>query len=290
LTAHAPAGAEISFHASDSSDRLDDGSPVGLEYANCSGPTSSDDDYTCDVDQTQLNAGQTYYWWVVITVDGTNWTYGPRSFTYKPRTGGGGGSTQPPRSVTFAPYLPSSQHYTGKSVKQARLGRAAYRLSKILQVPRTVAVACWSTRDWTNISGDNPESTYSLLGFWMPQMPRWINLSPGICRSMETLLYHRPQYPNAITADGVDTLTHEMIHALGLSNEAKTECLAMQLTVFTGISLGVPGWYSSRLAHLTLGNYHGHPPAYVDESRCRENGAWDIFPGHNSLPWHDYDF
>jgi hypothetical protein len=157
-------------------------------------------------------------------------------------------------------------------------------------VPRTVAVACWSTRDWTNISGDNPESTYSLLGFWMPQMPRWINLSPGICRSMETLLYHRPQYPNAITADGVDTLTHEMIHALGLSNEAKTECLAMQLTVFTGISLGVPGWYSSRLAHLTLGNYHGHPPAYVDESRCRENGAWDIFPGHNSLPWHDYDF
>jgi hypothetical protein len=91
-------------------------------------------------------------------------------------------------------------------------------------------------------------------------MPRWINLSPGICRSIETLLYHRPRYPGPITADGMDTLTHEMIHALGVVDEARTECFAMQLSYFTDTSLGSPAWYGARLAHLSLGNYPEHPP------------------------------
>jgi hypothetical protein len=194
-----------------------------------------------------------------------------------------------PHEASCAPFLKSSNHYRGQSVKQARLGKAAYQLSKFVRSPKTVAVACWSVRDSANIAHENPESVYTLLGFWQPAMPRWIQLSPRICRSIETLLYHRPAYPNAITADGIDTLTHEMLHALGVSNEAMTECYAMQLDEITANSLGVPYWYAARLSHLALGNYRTHPPRYINYSRCRENGAWDIWPRENSLPWHDFD-
>jgi len=64
-----------------------------------------------------------------------------------------------------------------------------------------------------NISGDNPESGYTLLGFYMPGMPHWLELSPTICHTMETLLCKRPVYANRYTANAVDTPTHEMIHA-----------------------------------------------------------------------------
>lgn len=186
-----------------------------------------------------------------------------------------------------APSLPSSPHYTGTSIRQTVLSQAGYRLSKVLHVPTLVVVACWSDADWRQINGDNPESAYSTLGFWSPTMPHWVNLSPAICRAMETLLYHRPRYANAIEANAVDTLTHEMIHAIRQrKEEAKTECYAMQLSIVTAAELHLPLAYTQRLAHLTLGHYLDHPRGYVDRAACREDGAWDLFPGRNSPPWH----
>lgn len=101
-----------------------------------------------------------------------------------------------------------------------------------------------------------------------------------------TLIYHRPTYPNRAVANGLDTVTHEMLHALGIRDEAQTECYAMQLSWAMGAGLGVPYGYATRLSRLSLGNYFLHPPQYVDTIRCRENGQWDLLPGKNSLPWH----
>jgi hypothetical protein len=155
-------------------------------------------------------------------------------------------------------------------------------------MPKTIAVACWDKLDWDNISGDNPESQYSTLGFWNSTMPHWIELSPGICHTAEVLLYHRPAYPNRFTANAVDTLTHEMLHALGIRNEAQTECYAMQLNWVTSTSLGIPLQYSTRLSQLSLGNYALHPPSYQNYSACREGGAWDLLKNEPSLPWHNF--
>jgi hypothetical protein len=188
--------------------------------------------------------------------------------------------------VTYAPYLSSSAHYNGRSVKQTRLSRAAYTLSKLLHRPKAIAVACWSPLDWENISGDNPESGYSTLGFYRLSMPHWVHLSPGICHTFETLVYHRPKYTNVHTADALDTLTHEMIHAIGIHNEAQTECYAMQLDFATGYALGLPLPYAENLDRLSLRNYFEHPPEYINITRCRENGQWDLTPGRDSLPWH----
>jgi hypothetical protein len=101
---------------------------------------------------------------------------------------------------------------------------------------------------------------------------------------METLLRHRPTYPNVLTANAVTTLTHEMMHATGIRREAEAECFAMQLTGYMALELGVPRTYSFALAHLALSNYAHRPPSYRDLVRCRENGVWDLFPNEDSRP------
>jgi hypothetical protein len=286
LTYHLPAGVNLDVYVSDSSQRTSDGRPVGVTRAHCTGTTTADANDTCTVPSSaRLVPGTTYYWWVVVTVGGSSWSDGVRSFTIAVA------HTKPPAAVhglSFAPELPSSERYTGKSVKQTRLSEAAYALSKIIGDPKSVAVACWSMPDWENISGDNPETGYTILGFWTPAMPHWLQLSPGICHTMETLLYKRPAFPNRYTANAVDTLTHEMMHALGVRNEAATECFAMQLSWVTAESLGVPAHYAYSLSRLTLANYGLHPPRYINRSACRENGAWDLFKGRPSLPWHNF--
>jgi hypothetical protein len=297
VTIHAETGEQMQFYVSDSNIRLSDDSPAGTRVASCSGVADRTSNWYCKPDSGSLVDGQTYYWWVIITVGGTPWLYGPRSFTYQVSgsagsgsggggSGGGSGGSPQPHDLSYAPYLSSSAHFNGRSVKQTRLTRAAYGLSKELGIPRTVAVACWSPLDWQNISGDNPESAYSTLGLWNAGLPRWVNLSPSICRTFETLIYHRPAYTNVYTADALDTLTHEMIHALGIRNEARTECLAMQLSFVTGWKMGLPLQYAENLDRLSLRNYFSHPPRYIDTSRCREGGAWDLFKGKPSLPWH----
>src|SRR3989442_15914508 len=126
-------------------------------------------------------------------------------------------------------------------------------------------------------------------------MPHTIHLSPGICRGVETLLYHRPLYPNAILANAVETVTHEMMHALGItrqryggSAEPIAECFGMQLSIVMAANLGVPLSYDKQLARLNLINYATRPLSYRDSYKCRENGAWDIFPTRPSPPWHDF--
>jgi hypothetical protein len=117
-------------------------------------------------------------------------------------------------------------------------------------------------------------------------MPHWVQLSAGVCRAMETLLKHRPLYPNVYTANAVEALTHETMHSIGIDNEAQAECFGMQLSFALADNLGVPDAYSLRLARLNLQNYADRPPSYINASRCREDGQWDLFPNRDSPPWH----
>lgn len=291
LTFHAPAGSHITFYVASSPTRASDGSPIGLDLGGCAGTAGSEGDYTCREDGELLLPGTTYYWWVVVDVSGDLWVYGTRSFTVRSATTGAGtggpaGGTST-RDVTYAPYLPSSMRFVSASIKHKPLSQAAYQLSKILRLPKSIAVACWSDRDWPTVSGDAGDGVYTKLGFFMPAMPHWIQLSPRVCRSFETLLHNRPAYPNAITANAVETLTHEVMHALGVRNEARAECFGMQLSIILASNLKIPLRYRNGLARLTLGNYNRRPPSYIDRARCREDGEWDLFPRRNSPPWHE---
>ena len=74
-------------------------------------------------------------------------------------------------------------------------------------------------------------------------------------------------------ADAVNTLTHELYHALGVGSEAKAECFAMQSTPMVARLLGVPRAYAGRLGRLTLAEYGFLEPLYRDARRCRDGGA-----------------
>jgi hypothetical protein len=305
LSVRAPAGATLRTYASLGPERFPDGSPAGLTAFSCSGLVDHDDTYTCAPGNPySVLPGETYYWWALITVGDATWIYGPRTFSTAqpqppptpppppqappppPNSGGAGGGS---RSHTLADAngLPSSPHFTGRSIKQTRLTKASYALSKLLGTPKTIAVACWSQSDWPSVSGDRGDGIYSTLAFFLQTMPHWIHLSPQVCRSIETLLYHRPRYPNAILANGVETVTHEMMHALGVNREAKAECFGMQLSIIMAAELGIPARYNERLARLNLENYTRRPPNYIDRLDCREDGRWDIFRHRPSPPWHN---
>ena len=137
-------------------------------------------------------------------------------------------ATHPARDVYYAPYLPKADRFTGESILETRLSAAAYKLSQFIGSPKTIDVACWSRWDWPRVADD--DDIYSTFGFWMGDMPHWVHLSPETCRGIETLLHNRPAFPNAFTADAVQTLSHEMMHALGVDSEAEAECLGMQVS------------------------------------------------------------
>jgi branched-chain amino acid transport system substrate-binding protein len=222
-----------------------------------------------------------------------NWVYlGSQSYESQVKPGRVAGATKkvislktaPAHDVYFAPFLPKADRFTGTSVLETRLSAAAYKLTEYIGSPKTVDVACWSRRDWPRVAND--DDIYSTFGFWMGDMPHWVHLSPETCRGIETLLHNRPAYPNAFTADAVQTLTHEMMHALGVDSEAEAECLGMQVSAVLAEALGVPKHYALRLAHLNLENYVDLPPEYIDRKRCRENGVWDLRQNEKSPPWH----
>jgi hypothetical protein len=293
LTVHAPAGAGIQVYASDSSSQLSDGRPAGLTAFSCTGSTSVETDYVCRPQSDyDLVEGDTYYWWVILVVDGTRWTYPARTFTVSspPASGGGGadgGGSSGPHTITDAGLLPRSSHFDGTSVMQTRLSAASYALSKAVGTPKSIAVACWNEADWANIGGESNDGVYHTLAFYQPAMPHWVHLSPGICRSLETVLYHRPATPTPRLANAVETVAHEMMHAIGFANEARAECYGMQLSWLLADKLGVPYAYSARLARLNLQNYWTRPPEYRNLSLCRESRAWDLLKNQPSLPWHD---
>jgi hypothetical protein len=78
-----------------------------------------------------------------------------------------------------------------------------------------------------------------------------------------------------------------MMHALGVTREARAECYGMQLSIVMAAELGVPTRYNERLAHLNLENYGHRPPSYIDRADCREHGRWDLFPHRPSPRWHN---
>jgi hypothetical protein len=184
-----------------------------------------------------------------------------------------------------APRLPADSSFTGRSIHDVTLSRAAYALTKFIHEPRSIDVACWSETDWANIEGGK-DSAYSTIAFWSPTLPHWINLSPQVCRAFNTLLNNRPSYPNVYTANAVETLTHEMMHSIGIKNEAAAECFGMQLSAYLAMNLGVPKAYALGLAKLNLSNYAHRPPSYVDAVNCREDGRWDLLKDQPSPPWN----
>jgi hypothetical protein len=141
-------------------------------------------------------------------------------------------------------------------------------------------VACWDRADWAAVA-DAPTGTDGqgnlLLGFWTPWMPRWLELSPDTCTDLQGLIDSRK--PNGRRAQALTTLIHEAVHAHGIRNEAKTNCVAVQLVPFFAQRLGFSPSLTLTLSRLALSFVRSHAPSgYWNGSSCRDGGTWDLFP------------
>lgn len=82
----------------------------------------------------------------------------------------------------------------------------------------------------------------------------------------------------------VHTLTHEAIHMSGITNEAETECIALQRDAEMARLLGAPPQGARTLSvQYWEGVYPRMPDGYTSDA-CRPGGALDI--GASEAPWN----
>jgi len=204
------------------------------------------------------------------------------------------GPAQPPppppvRPKTFqdASGLPQRIKFVGTSIKHVRLGEKMYQASKRLGVPRVVSVACWSKTDWTPVlksAGGLGEPGTVTAGFFRRDQPRWLHIAPKQCADVQALISTRAI--NGQRAYALATVLHERVHAQGVSNEAQTNCYGVQLVFEFARELNFVLTKALRLEQLAVRKSRAVAPrGYWDPARCRDGGAWDIFPEFRNLDY-----
>ncbi|MEJ7570103.1 MAG: hypothetical protein WKF41_17780 [Gaiellaceae bacterium] len=150
-------------------------------------------------------------------------------------------------------------------------------------------VICWNQRDWNALSKTHAnqfgDGLSNIAGYVM--MP-WnvINLSPKTCRELDRIVYQGGKASIAKSSWEISTLAHEALHVAGVSNEATTECYAMQLTTDAAQLLGESKAFGASVARDLYGNYPGlktSDPAYYT-SKCKNGTPLDLRPGQVLFP------
>ena len=130
---------------------------------------------------------------------------------------------------------------------------------------------CWSELDWSTLTGPKYEI---VAGFVEYRSPRQVNLSPDICKRMELVRYKRPRPAATLfTAFSMLVFTHEVVHTLGIGNEAAATCFALQLTGFMSRALGTNDAFAMRLEVLLTGWYRRNLAPGYWSAQCMTAGG-----------------
>lgn len=188
------------------------------------------------------------------------------------------------RTYEDAGHLPSRIRYVGTSIKHVRLGEKLYSTMKRLGIPRVVAIACWSKADWPSVLRSvGAKAQDRIDGFWLSYQSRWVHLSPKQCSDVQGLMSDRQ--PNGQRAYALSTVLHERIHAQDIPIEAQAECYSVQLVYEFARELNFVPAKAVRLMELAVrkSNATFTGTRYRDPRRCRDGGAWDLYPGFPNL-------
>lgn len=278
----APDDGDATVWVSPSARTRPEGSPAGRVVGSCVSAelvaAAASGVYTCRVATTILEAGVTYRWWIVSHPGpgGEAKVTGPFSFSLGTRVGERASNV----TAATAARLRTRSAFTGCcSIKHQPLTAALARAFRLIRPPRTLAVACWTEQDFTSVlanAGIAKETRrVRVMGLWLWDHPRWLQLSARSCRSVERLRQGRA--PTGEDAYGLVIALHEAAHAYGVTDEAEATCDAVQLVPTAARALGIPPPRSAYLGRLAVGYARRvSPPGYWDRMRCRDGGAWDI--------------
>jgi len=145
-------------------------------------------------------------------------------------------------------------------------------------------VYCWNKADWAQL--EPASKTTIALGYVEFRSRRQINLAPDVCSVLDRIYYHHQRPPiTPSIAFGLVTFTHEMIHTLGIQNEAVAQCFGMQFAWRAARLLGAGAVYGERVAQLAYRLYNPRvlPRKYLS-SECRPGGKLDLSPKDDLWP------
>lgn len=130
-----------------------------------------------------------------------------------------------------------------------------------------------------------PQSIWA-LGYVSSDLKR-IALRHGICRRLQEVI-DSPDPDSRFHSTAVLVLTHEAMHVRGLTNEAQTECAAIQRAAKAALLLGVPDTVARKLAQNYWLVQYRQIRQTTDDSyyspECRPRGALD--EGLQYSPWN----
>ncbi|MBA2461901.1 MAG: hypothetical protein H0V45_09090 [Actinobacteria bacterium] len=121
------------------------------------------------------------------------------------------------------------------------------------------------------------------------------HLSGSTCRSLERLW--RADEPPSFgclrdvclretfeLVAGIVTLAHESWHLRGVTNEAQTQCYAIQTAELVGLRLGVAPADARSVADFLAARDANAPPGDYHSPECRPGGSFDLHPETGAWP------
>lgn len=148
---------------------------------------------------------------------------------------------------------------------------------------KRVDAHCWDFSDWSSLDDEvgalyHKGAEFHAAGFADIGADS-IELDPWTCTTLALLQAkaYANHYREEARAFGfyVDVLAHEATHARGVSNEAETECYAIQLVPETTVMLGLSPKLGRLFADAQWRAYGQEPPGYATP-KCRNGGPYDL--------------
>lgn len=152
-------------------------------------------------------------------------------------------------------------------------------------------VRCWARDDWNEI-----------LAFWGPELAGTedavvaafvaglsdVQLSPEICQALTRFAYGPPRLrrarPSPDTALAIVVFAHEIGHTIVGSNEAATECWAVQRAKTVARVLGASAKAAAAVGRVYLREHYPYLPHDYRSRECRDGGALDLDPEASAWP------
>ena len=144
-------------------------------------------------------------------------------------------------------------------------------------------IRCWTEKDWEEVIdywraelGAPADASGFILGL------SDVQLSPAVCAPLTRFAY-RPDIRHETvldldTVEAIETFAHEIGHSVVGSNEAATECWAIQRAGRIARVLGaVPGTARS-VGRLYFRELYPRMPENYRSDECRDGGALDLQP------------
>lgn len=154
------------------------------------------------------------------------------------------------------------------------------------QLPLDVKVWCWQEQAWGELNRrlgqEDPESSVVEFAGIADLYAADVHLAPWVC---ELLADFETAPDDAETADALLVFAHEIRHFSPTgSNEAATECAALQRIADTASALGATPERTARLARIAWEEvYPANIPQYRSRE-CRPGGLLDREPTTPAFP------